>query len=59
MTPEDLKDLTVAHVKQAYLDGVNAGIAAEREACARMCEMHGDGVTNDFYAKMIRDRSKR
>jgi hypothetical protein len=37
MTPSDLKELTIAHVKQAYLDGVNAGIAGERQACAMLC----------------------
>ena len=37
MTPTDLKELTIAHVKQAYLDGVNAGIAGERQACAMVC----------------------
>ena len=25
-------------IKQAYLDGVNSGIKAEREACAMVCE---------------------
>jgi hypothetical protein len=37
MTPTDLKELTIAHVKRAYLDGVNAGIAGERQACAMLC----------------------
>lgn len=48
--------------KQAYLDGVNSGIEAEREACAKLCEtktrynaMHA----NTEFAAAIRARGVR
>lgn len=43
----------------AWIDGYNAGVAAEREACAALCEDAENGFSTEgkWCAEAIRERS--
>ena len=51
------RELSEQAEKQAYLAGVNSGIEAEREACAKICDAVGFEVTYRC-ADVIRARTK-
>ena len=48
-------DRKLAELEQAYENGHKAGVAAEREACAKVCEEPGWNAAN-WCAKAIRAR---
>ena len=65
MTKEEaIKDMTQmfqAAVKEAYQDLIDKAVAAEREACAQVCEKYdvfGPG-TRERFAEAIRARGEK
>ena len=44
-----------AESKKAYLEGLDSGIKAEREACAKLCEEYAIGLERN-YSEIIADK---
>ncbi len=58
---KDMKEGLQAKFEQTYMEGVIAGAAAEREACAKVCEEYDDGRhanRADLCADAIRARGQ-
>ena len=49
-------DDTQSYTSEAYRCGFEAGAAAEREACAKVCESHVRYPSRLHFAKVIRAR---
>jgi hypothetical protein len=60
----DMKEELQAKFEQTYMEGVIAGAAAEREACAKVCdeleyyEDDGSILSGEYWAKSIRARGQ-
>lgn len=55
-TKEQIERFAALASKQAYLNGVNIGIEAEREACAKLCDELFGG---ERIAEAIRARGQK
>jgi len=56
---KDMKEGLQAKFEQTYMEGVIAGAAVEREACAKVCEAWGEWQGNtEIIAKAIRARGQ-
>ena len=55
----DIDELCARQNKIGYKQGYNAGVLAEREACAQVIEFHGPTLANGpMLAKQIRARGE-
>jgi hypothetical protein len=54
----EIIDLTVEAVEKAYKMGLTAGVKAEREACAKVCEDKNTLLAWPTYAAAIRARGQ-
>lgn len=57
-TTAQVREYAMQAAKQAYLSGVDAGIAAERERCAKLCEsLHSLPCIEQTYQQLARGSS--